>query len=133
VTEKWGNKIVERLAHDLQAEFSGVEGFSPRNLRYMRFLTEVCPEREILQHLIANCPGATISGFWTGLRTVPHESGTSGPFSNSAEVRIVLVLQIKSRLHEREGKTLTNFQRALPPPESDFAEQISAFEATLVP
>ena len=36
----------------------------------------------------------------------------------------VLVLQIKSRLHEREGKALTNFQRELPPPESDMAEQI---------
>ena len=36
----------------------------------------------------------------------------------------VLVLEIKSRLHEREGKALTNFQRALPPPGSDLAEQI---------
>jgi len=38
--------------------------------------------------------------------------------------RNVLVLQIKSRLHEREGKALTNFQRALPPPDSDLAEQV---------
>jgi predicted nuclease of restriction endonuclease-like (RecB) superfamily len=35
-----------------------------------------------------------------------------------------LVLQIKSALHEREGKALTNFQRTLPPPGSDLAEQI---------
>ena len=34
------------------------------------------------------------------------------------------MLQIKSRLHEREGKALTNFQRALPPPDSDMAEQV---------
>lgn len=38
--------------------------------------------------------------------------------------RNVLVLQIKSRLPEREGKALTNFQRALPPPDSDLAEQV---------
>ena len=38
--------------------------------------------------------------------------------------RNVMVLQIKSGLHEREGKALTNFQRALPPPDSDLAEQI---------
>jgi predicted nuclease of restriction endonuclease-like (RecB) superfamily len=38
--------------------------------------------------------------------------------------RNVLVLQIKSALHEREGKALTNFQRTLPPPDSDLAEQI---------
>jgi predicted nuclease of restriction endonuclease-like (RecB) superfamily len=34
------------------------------------------------------------------------------------------VLQIKSGLREREGKAITNFQRALPPPDSDLAEQV---------
>jgi predicted nuclease of restriction endonuclease-like (RecB) superfamily len=38
--------------------------------------------------------------------------------------RNVLVLQIKSRLHEREGKAITNFDRAVPPPDSDMAEQV---------
>jgi predicted nuclease of restriction endonuclease-like (RecB) superfamily len=38
--------------------------------------------------------------------------------------RNVMGLQIKSRLHEREGKALTNFPRALPPLDSDLAEQI---------
>jgi hypothetical protein len=33
--EDWGGKIIDRLAQDLQNEFPGVEGFSPRNLRYM--------------------------------------------------------------------------------------------------
>jgi predicted nuclease of restriction endonuclease-like (RecB) superfamily len=44
--------------------------------------------------------------------------------SNTAGSPDVLVLQIKSGLHEREGKALTNFPRALPPPDSDMAEQI---------
>ncbi len=52
----WGAKIVERLAGDLQTEFPGVEGFSPRNLRYMRSLAEAWPEPEILQQLIAKLP-----------------------------------------------------------------------------
>jgi predicted nuclease of restriction endonuclease-like (RecB) superfamily len=34
------------------------------------------------------------------------------------------VLQIKSGLREREGRAITNFQRALPPPDSDLAEQV---------
>jgi hypothetical protein len=54
--EEWGGQIVERLARDLQAEFPGVEGFSPRNLRYMRSLAEAWPEPEILQQLIAKLP-----------------------------------------------------------------------------
>jgi predicted nuclease of restriction endonuclease-like (RecB) superfamily len=36
----------------------------------------------------------------------------------------VLVIQIKSRLHEREAKALTNFLRELRPLESDMAEKI---------
>ena len=31
--EEWGGKIIDRIARDLQTEFPGVEGFSPRNLR----------------------------------------------------------------------------------------------------
>ena len=37
--------------------------------------------------------------------------------------RDVLSLQIQSRAHERQGKAITNFQRTLPPPQSDLAEQ----------
>lgn len=35
-----------------------------------------------------------------------------------------MVHQIESRLHERQGKALTNFSRTLPPGDSDMAEQI---------
>lgn len=38
--EGWGAKIVDRLARDLGTEFPGVEGFSPRNLKYMRAFAE---------------------------------------------------------------------------------------------
>lgn len=36
----------------------------------------------------------------------------------------VLVHMISGQLHEREGKALTNFERTLPPPGSDMAEQV---------
>ena len=38
--------------------------------------------------------------------------------------RDVLSLQIQSRSHERQGKAVTNFQRTLPPPQSDLASQL---------
>lgn len=38
--------------------------------------------------------------------------------------RDVLSLQIQSRAHERQGKAITNFQRTLPPPQSDLAAQL---------
>jgi predicted nuclease of restriction endonuclease-like (RecB) superfamily len=39
--------------------------------------------------------------------------------------RDVLVYQIEGRLHERQGRALTNFDRTLPPPDSDLAQDLS--------
>jgi hypothetical protein len=38
--EGWGTKVIDRLGRDLPAHFPGGEGFSPRNLKYMRSLAE---------------------------------------------------------------------------------------------
>ena len=84
-TEEWGSKINERLARDLQAEFPGVEGFSPRNLRYMRALAEAWPEPEILQSLIAKLP------WGHNLRVLDRSQGSSHPRvvpAGSARIRL---------------------------------------------
>ncbi len=36
-SEGWGTKVIDRLAHDLQVEFPGIVGFSPRSLKCMRY------------------------------------------------------------------------------------------------
>jgi DUF1016 N-terminal domain len=46
-TEGWGTKVIDRLAKDLRTEFPGVEGFSPRSLKYMRAFAEAWPEEAI--------------------------------------------------------------------------------------
>jgi predicted nuclease of restriction endonuclease-like (RecB) superfamily len=47
--EGWGAKVVDRLALDLQRAFPGQQGFSPRNLKYMRAFAEAWPEMVIVQ------------------------------------------------------------------------------------
>jgi predicted nuclease of restriction endonuclease-like (RecB) superfamily len=42
--EGWGAKVIDRLSSDLQQEFPGQQGFSPRNLKYMRSFAEAWPE-----------------------------------------------------------------------------------------
>jgi DUF1016 N-terminal domain len=34
--EDWGSRVINRLSADLLREFPGQQGFSPRNLKYMR-------------------------------------------------------------------------------------------------
>ena len=48
--------MIDRLSHDLQVEFPGVEGFSPRSLKYMRSFAEAWPEKQIVQQIAALLP-----------------------------------------------------------------------------
>jgi len=47
--EGWGAKVIDRLSRDLQSAFPGQEGFSPRNLKYMRAFAAAWPETVIVQ------------------------------------------------------------------------------------
>jgi hypothetical protein len=45
----WGAKVIDRLAHDLRANFPEMKGFSSRNLKYMRAFAEAWPEEGFVQ------------------------------------------------------------------------------------
>jgi len=52
----WGARVIDRLSQDLRREFPGVEGFSPRNLKYMRAFAQARPYEAIVQQLAAQIP-----------------------------------------------------------------------------
>ena len=51
--EGWGTKVIDQLAKDLRHTFPDTQGFSPRNLKYMRALAESWPEESIVQQAAA--------------------------------------------------------------------------------
>jgi predicted nuclease of restriction endonuclease-like (RecB) superfamily len=51
--ETWGKAIVEQLAQDLQKSFPGIQGFSARNIWYMRNFYLCCHQSQKLQPLVA--------------------------------------------------------------------------------
>jgi hypothetical protein len=53
--EGWGAKVIDRLGRDLQARFPGVEGFSPRNLKYMRSLSPQPIQSAIMRRPWTTC------------------------------------------------------------------------------
>ena len=122
--EGWGTKVIERLAHDLQVEFPGVEGYSPRSLKYMRLFAEGWPDEQIVQQVAALLPWGHHMVLLDRLKDPALREWYLQAAVEYGWSRNILVLQIKSALHEREGKALTNFQRTLPPPDSDLAEQV---------
>ena len=80
--EGWGTKVVDRLAKDLGTEFPGVEGFSLRNLRYMRSFAEAWPDPAILQ-LAAKLPWGHHVVLLDRSKTAQAGNGTCGHPSNT--------------------------------------------------
>ena len=123
-TQGWGAQVIEQLSHDLSRAFAKTRSFSVRNLRSMRAFAEAYPDREIVKQLVSQIPWGhnlrliqTVKDpderLWYAQQTIEH-----------AWSRAVLVHQIESDLYERQGKALTNFEQALPTPQSDLAREL---------
>ena len=145
----WGKSIVEHLARDLQAEFAGMEGFSARNLWYMRNFYAANTAPKILQQFVAEltAPGTPPPSELEGraklqqlVAEIPwghhvlilnkiHEPGVRLYYLRAAAklgwTRNVLLNQIKARAYERSlaaGKT-HNFPAVLPEYLAEQAEE----------
>ena len=131
-TFKWGDGLFQQLSNDLKKEFPDMNGFSVTNLRYIRqwylFYSQCLLIHQqavgeltmasIVQipwghniAIISKCKNAEEAAFYIH-KTVEHNWSRS-----------VLVHQIESGLHSREGKAITNFSTTLAKPQSDLAQQ----------
>ncbi len=65
-------KIIDRLSHDLKAAFPDMNGFSPRNLIYMRKFAQEWPNKEIVvQRTVAQIPWRSNLTLIEKMRFVP--------------------------------------------------------------
>ena len=55
-TQGWGAKVIDRLALDLKDAFPDMRGWSSRNLKYMRFFAQHCPDGLFGQQPAAQLP-----------------------------------------------------------------------------
>jgi len=119
----WGAKVIDRLAHDLCTAFPEMKGFSPRNLKYMRAFAEAWPDAEFVQGVLAQLPWyhqlALLDKLpgpetrrWYAAKAIEHNWS-----------RNILVMQIETRLLERSGTAVTNFEASLPKAQSDLARE----------
>jgi predicted nuclease of restriction endonuclease-like (RecB) superfamily len=120
----WGAKIIDRLANDLQEAFPDLKGFSSRNLKYMRAFAVAWPDREIVQEVLAQITWYHNVGLLEKLTRSEERLWYARETIKNGWSRNILALQIKSNLHERQGKAITNFKEILPPTDSDMAAQV---------
>jgi len=113
--EGWGTKVIDRLSYDLKTAFPDETGFSPRNLKYMRKFAEAWTDLEIVQRTVAQIPwrsNITLLDklndpelrLWYAQKTIENGFGKD-----------MLVFQIDSKLHVRQGNSVSNFPDTLPP------------------
>ena len=57
-TQGWGAKVIQSLSEDIRKAFPDLQGFSPRNLLYMRQFASVYPDVSFTQLPVAQLPWA---------------------------------------------------------------------------
>lgn len=122
--EGWGTRIIDRLAEDLHRAFPEMQGLSPRNLKYMRAFAEAWPDEPIVQATLAQLPWYHHIALLEKLKNPDQRLWYAQQTIEHGWSRNVLVHQIESGAIQRQGKALTNFDRTLPAPQSDLAQQL---------
>nr|WP_310319750.1 PDDEXK nuclease domain-containing protein [Paraburkholderia terricola] len=117
----WGAKVIDRLARDLRSAFPDMRGFSPRNLKYMRAFAQAWPDGEFVQQAAAQLPWFHLCTLLDKLATREEREWYAAKAVEHGWSRNVLVMQIETRVRERQGNAVTNFPERLPSPQSDLA------------
>jgi predicted nuclease of restriction endonuclease-like (RecB) superfamily len=120
----WGTKLITQLARDLKLEFPDVQGFSPRNLRYMRVFAQAWQDPAILQAVLAKLSWYHNIALIEKLETRELRLWYAQKTLEDGWSRNVLVMQIESQAHHRFGAAQTNFATVLPKPFSDLAQSL---------
>lgn len=135
----WGSKVIDSLSQDLKSDFPDFKGLSVRNLKYMLAFAKAYPDFQLVQGGLAQIDQAHPSEIvqvplaqlpWyhhiTLLDRVKDLKTRLFYIKKCVEngwSRDVMVHQIETNLHLREGKSITNFHTTLPNLQSDLAHQ----------
>ena len=132
-TANWGDGLLKQVSADLKKEFPEMKGFSTRNLHFMKqWYLYWYKELIIVQQLVSQLEKSPIFQIPWGQNLVIISKSNSikeALFYVNKTIennwsRNVLLNQIESKLYERQGKAITNFDKQLPVQNSDLAKEI---------
>lgn len=136
-TEGWGTKVISRLAADLKLAFPDMKGLSQRNLIYMQTFAKAWPSYSITQGRLAQLPENAVTQVELAkISWYHHITLLDKVKANDVRLfyiektikngwsRDMLVHQIESQLHKRQGSLTHNFEQVMPDYESELAAQL---------
>lgn len=119
----WGSKVIDRLGRDLREAFPEMKGFSRANLLSMRAFAEAWPDFSIVQQAVGQLPWGHNVLLLNRIKNQEARLFYARKALAESWSRTTLEVQIKNRLHERQGQAVTNFAARLPAPASTLAQE----------
>ena len=142
--EGWGAGVIPRLARDLHNDLPEEKGFSERNIKQMLAFyreyahlafvqqpaAQIEAESKVQQAAALLTPELILGIPWTHhaiLMAKVKDPATRHWYMQAALEhgwsRSILVMQIETAAHQRQGRAASNFALRLPKPESDLVQQ----------
>jgi predicted nuclease of restriction endonuclease-like (RecB) superfamily len=120
---QWGNKFIDNLARDIKADFPNAKGYSVRNLKYMKKFATLIQNEEIVQTVSALLTWSHNQVLFDKTKSYNEYLWYASKTLENGWSRNILVHQIEMKLYDRQALAdkATNFDRALPSPQSELA------------
>ena len=121
---EWGNRFIDSLSGDIRLAYPGIKGFSVRNLKYMLRLAREY-DLEFVQQVVAQIPWGHTTHLLDGVGDQAKRDWYMRKAAEHGWSRSVLMHQVSIGLFERqaEAQKVTNFDRLLPPADSEMVRQ----------
>ncbi|MFB4422976.1 YhcG family protein [Streptomyces sp. QL37] len=111
--EKWGAKVVGRIATELRTEFPNQRGFSHSNVKYMRQMARTWPD-PIGQQAVGQLPWGHVVTLMSQCRTRFELDFYAQHAVHHGWSRDRLTTHIRSELHLAQGAAANNFDVTIP-------------------
>ena len=145
--EGWGTGVIPRLANDLKNELADIKGFSVRNIQFMiQFYLEYCDiftntklsvsqlsKEEANISLILSIPWSHHIILIQKIKDIGIRFWLMQQSLINGWSRDTLISMIKSRVHERQGNAITNFELTLPHMQLNFIHYNSVLNLQTLP
>ncbi len=118
---KYGNKFIDDISRELRLEFPNTEGFSVRNLKYMKKFYLEYKDDEVVQRIVAQLPWRHNIVLMSKIKDNKIRKIYAEATIKNGWSRDMLVMQIESNFHLRIGNSSNNFKLSLPDINSDLA------------
>jgi predicted nuclease of restriction endonuclease-like (RecB) superfamily len=121
---QWGEGIIKHIASDLKNELPHLSGFSRDNLYFMlRFYRFYQRSEPFVEQLVQQIPWGHNILIFRKVKSMDVAIFYLKATIDNNWSRSILDIQLDTKLHERQGQAITNFDKTLPNPQAELAKE----------